>query len=296
MNQNQEQLRSMASPLARVLCVVSLALGACSADAPARSGSDGNLTTTGSGGTSAPVQAVQGGCTPDNLTASCTCPTVNNAPGRQTCAGGQWGQCECLVPVSTAGSGSAAVDGGTPRAVATGADPAANSSANRFDWQRTPLALGSCKAGHYVGYFDGFYGSPAVFTLPVPVVAVDTVAADGGATQPGLEFWLTKVPGSGELFAINGGKMRGTADGLYPFDADLKGTLDCGTKKYNGTIENGVYDDGSGTKYQFIGVMTSDYDKIQNKFINGQWKCTEPTSIFPTAGGSGMWNATWKGP
>ena len=74
MNQNQDKLRSMASPLARVLCVVSLALGACSADAPARSGGGGNLTNTGSAGTSAPVQAVQGGCAPDNLTASCTCP------------------------------------------------------------------------------------------------------------------------------------------------------------------------------------------------------------------------------
>jgi hypothetical protein len=279
MNQNQEQLRSMASPLARVLCVVSLALGACSAAAPAHSGAS-TSTTTGSAGTSAPMQEVQGGCAPDNLTANCTCPAVNNAPGRQTCSGGQWSACACLQRVnSAAGTGGIAVDGGTPKPAATGADPVENSSANRFDWQRVPLELGSCKAGHYVGYFDGFYGSPAVFTLPVPVLAVDAPAADGGAIQPGLEFWLTKVPGSGELF-----------------DADLKGTLDCGTKKYNGTIENGVYDDGTGMKYQFIGVMTSDYDKIQNKFINGKWSCTEPTSPFPTAGGSGHWNATWKGP
>ncbi|HEX7477055.1 MAG TPA: hypothetical protein VF331_04570 [Polyangiales bacterium] len=296
MNQNQEQLRSKASPLARVLCVVSLALGACSAAAPARSGA-GTSTTTGSAGTSAPGQGAQGSCATDNLTANCTCPAVNNAPGRQTCSGGQWSACACLQRVnSAAGTGGIAVDGGTPKPAATGANPVENSSANRFDWQRVPLELGSCKAGHYVGYFDGFYGSPAVFTFPVPVLAVDAPAVDGGAIQPGLEFWLTKVPGSGELFAINGGKMRGSANGTFPFDADLKGTLDCGTKKYNGTIENGVYDDGTGMKYQFIGVMTSDYDKIQNKFINGQWKCTEPTSIFPTAGGSGMWNATWKGP
>jgi hypothetical protein len=51
-----------------------------------------------------------------------------------------------------------------------------------------------------------------------------------------------------------------------------------------------------GVNYPFVGVMTSDYDKIQNKFINGQWKCTEPTSAFANAGGSGTWNATWMGP
>ena len=240
-----------------VLALASVWLGACGEDASGRNG-DGQ-----------PVIVNQGECSPNYLTASCTCASQGNIPGRQTCLGGKWGECACkAVAPSTAGTGGFAGTGaaGTDGTAGTGAagtdgtagvglinDPPGNRSTNRFEWKQTPFELGSCKAGHYVGTFAGFYGSPIIWTAPVPVVAAPGV--DGA---PGLEFTLTKIPGSGELFSIDGGKMRGTANGLFPFTADLKGTLDCSTKKYVGTIENGEYD-VFGMKYQFIGTMTADY-------------------------------------
>jgi hypothetical protein len=237
-----------------------------------------------------------GECAPDNLTATCTCASQGNITGQQTCIAKTWSACQC-TPRSMSNAGTTAVvpDAGTAGSGGGGGqgvinDPPGNDSAHRFHWKQTPFELGSCKAGHYVGTFMGFYASPAAFTAPVPVVS-----APGADGAPGLEFTLTKVPGAGEIFSIDGGKMRGTANGFFPFTADLRGTLDCSTKKYVGTIENGEYD-VFGTKYQFIGTMTADYDKIQNKFIAGKWTCTEPSAPPPfdaTAGGSGDWESTW---
>jgi hypothetical protein len=62
-----------------------------------------------------------------------------------------------------------------------------------------------------------------------------------------------------------------------------------------GTIENGEYEVGmGGPRYKFVGEMTADYDKIQNKFINGKWKCTEPPSTTIPPGGDGQWETTWQ--
>lgn len=263
------------------LCLSAVAWSACSAE-DGGGGGDGN---TG------PVITNQGNCTTQYLTASCTCPDKGNIAGRQVCIASNWSACDCVAPVSVGNAGTGATDtdaavGGNDGIVA--GDPAGNKSPSRFNWERTPFELGTCKAGHYVGYFEGWYGSPAAFTAPVPVWSVP--GADG---LPGLEFWLEKIPGSGELFAINGGKIRGTADGLFPFTIDLTGTLDCKTKKFVGKLENGEYD-VFGTKYQFEGNATADYDKLQNKFITGLWDAKEPTSPFPTAGGSGKWDAEWS--
>jgi hypothetical protein len=263
-----------------MLLALGLVFAACSANSTG--GRKGNTPTVSN----------QGSCPTEHLTATCTCASQNNLPGRQTCISGMWTACECeAAPTSTGGMGGGgtgvvATDGGTPSAITN--DPAGNSSATRFAWKRTPFDLGSCKAGHYVGKFDGFYGSPVIFGAPFPVVATD--GADG---SPGLEFTLNKTPGSGEIFAINGGKMRGTASGIAAFTADLNGTLDCATKKYVGTIENGTYTVGT-MDYHFVGTMTADYDKLQNAFINGVWHCTEPPSMTIPPGGDGHWDTQWQ--
>jgi hypothetical protein len=251
-------------------------------------GGSGNRSSNGG-----PVLTIDGACKTEYLTAKCTCADQNNIPGVQTCTGGMWSSCVCVAPAASgAGIGGGVGDAGVVAQPDGGqgviADPPGNSSATRFAWKRTPFDIGICKAGHYVGTFMGFYGSPAAFGAPVPVAATD--GADG---TPGLEFTLEKMPGSGEIFAIKGGKMRGTADGLFPFTADLTGTLDCETKKYVGTIENGVYT-VFGTDYHFVGTMTADYDKIQNEFINGIWHCTEPPNTTVPPGGDGQWNTKWK--
>lgn len=258
-----------------------LAAAGCS-DAPAQTGQAAN---------NGPVIRNDGECGTQNLTASCTCPDKGNIPGRQICLFSVWSACDCIEAALQAGGAGvtstdtdAAVGGGT----AVASDPAGNSSATRFEWSRTPFALGSCKAGHYVGDFMGEYRSSVVFGFPVMVSGEP--GADGA---PGLEFWLEKTPGSGEIFSVNGGKLRGTANGEYPFTGDLTGTLDCATKKYVGRIENGVYLVG-GLMYTFEGDVTADYDKLQNLFIGGKWLLVEPATGNPFIGGELDWSAAWS--
>jgi hypothetical protein len=250
-------------------------------------------TSSGRGngqGSEGVIVANQGECKPDNLTANCTCGEAMPIPGSQTCRGGNWTACDCLAVAQQADAGAAGSPATLDAAIdpATSSDPAANRSANRFAWQSTPSALGSCKDGHYIGNFMGTYRSSVVFGFPV------TVAGEPGADgAPGLEFWLEKTPGSGEVFSVNGGKLRGTANGEYPFTGDLTGTLDCATKKYVGKIENGQYMVGA-AMYSFIGDVTADYDKVQNVFINGKWILTEPATGNPFIGGELDWTADWS--
>ena len=282
-NHMNTMTRNAARQLLAASCLSLALLTACSASSASKSRGAGND----------PVVTIEGSCKTEYLTSACTCADQNNIPGVQTCTSGKWSPCTCVAQASGGsgmgggGTGAMAVDGGQGIV----SDPLGNSSANRFAWKRTPFDIGSCKAGHYVGTFQGFYGSPVIFGAPFPVVATD--GADG---SPGLEFWLEKVPGSGEIFAIKGGKMRGAASGVATFTADLTGMLDCATKKYVGTIDNGNYIvlGNAMASYNFIGTMTADYDKIQNEFITGLWRCTEPPSTTIPPGGDGQWSAKWQ--
>ncbi|HEX7479278.1 MAG TPA: hypothetical protein VF331_15840 [Polyangiales bacterium] len=172
-------------------------------------------------------------------------------------------------------------------------DPLANSSPVRFAWLRTTPTGGSCEAGHYVGKFDGTYN--AAFGLGLPVAATDSTDLATGKVLPGLEFTLNKKPGS-EILAISGGKIRGTANGLFPFQIDLLGNLDCSTGKFTGTMD-GYYEFPLTVKNPFLGTVTADYNKITHQFINGTWTLHEPQAdgglppIGPPPGGSGHWNA-----
>ncbi|HEX7479187.1 MAG TPA: hypothetical protein VF331_15385 [Polyangiales bacterium] len=126
---------------------------------------------------------------------------------------------------------------------------------------------------------------------------MDTPTGDGGAIQPGLELSLSQRLGSSKLCDLSGGKVRGTMDGLFPFEADVTGTLDCSTGKLTGKLLNGWYL-VLGTKYYFGGDLTADYNKTARQYVSGKWIATEPPvdGGFPwpqPPGGSGDWNANW---
>ncbi len=249
--------------------------------------------------------SVGSSCSPENVTQACVCADQNNAAGSQACTAGAWMACQCAAaPTSGTGGGSAVamadsgvVDAQKPMGATS--DPPGNSSPVRFDWYRAPVSGGSCEAGHYVGKFTGNYYTAISLLGALPVSSTDSAATLGGPILPGLEFTLNKKPGS-EILAISGGKIRGTANGLYPFEIDLLGNLDCSTGKFTGTMD-GWYS-VAGIKTPFLGTVTADYNKITHQFINGKWTLHEPQPDggFPPIGmppgGSGDWNANLTKP
>jgi hypothetical protein len=153
-----------------------------------------------------------------------------------------------------------------------------------FEWpQAQGSTTGTCKAGHYHGSFIGIY-SPGIAVFPAPI----PVAGD-------IDLTLTKAS-SGEYFDITGGKVSGVADGLFPFSADVIGTLNCTTGKLEGaSLKNGVYLVGP-LPASFEGPLVADYNKLTQAFANCTWEVGEPTWPRQLYGGSGTWEATWTGP
>jgi hypothetical protein len=239
-------------------------------------------------------------CAPINLTQPCRC--ADNSPGHQTCKAAGFTQCQCAIrQPGSAGSG-AAVGGSTgvgaagsagpsgsnpnPTSTQLAADPPANRSSVRFDWQRTMPTGGSCEAGHYEGTFTGFY-SPAIIVVPdLPVIPVFPVELPD---NPGLAFDLLRE-GNGEIFNVSNGKMSGNALGAFPFTADVVGKLHCDTLKFDALLVNGSYFIGP-LEYKFQGPITADYDKQTHTMTNGLWKVEEPDA--PGSGGSGDWTVHW---
>jgi hypothetical protein len=153
---------------------------------------------------------------------------------------------------------------------------------------------GECRAGNYEGSFDGFYSSAYTFVgVPIPVFALD-------AAGPGLGFTLNAQQGGGEIptFTISDGYVRGTADGLFPFEGVLTGTLDCSTKTFTGTLTGGycVGPCVGLNEGKFSGPVHGSYDGATFSFTSGTWELTEEGSDQAVAfafGGSGNWSATW---
>ncbi|MFC1643321.1 hypothetical protein ACFL5O_11675, partial [Myxococcota bacterium] len=149
----------------RAAGAAALLVWACGAEPPA------STSVSSDPGDDRHVLSPLGECQPENLTAACACQDQGSIPGAKTCRNGVWSECNCrseatqVVPDGSGGSSNytempaavPAVDSATPVG-----DPPGNSSSNRFDWERTPFEVGSCKAGHYLGNFTGMYGSPAV--------------------------------------------------------------------------------------------------------------------------------------
>ncbi len=270
-------------PIARALLVALAALTAC--------GSDEDPTPSIPQG-----QPAGSSCAPVNLTQPCRC--ADDSPGHQTCKAAGFTQCQCAVRAAGAAGAGAAMGGSaggsgttkpnpsTPMGTRVAADPPANRSSARFDWQRTMPTGGSCEAGHYEGTFTGFY-SPAIIVVPdLPVIPVFPVELPG---IPGLEFDLLRE-GNGEIFNVSNGKMNGNALGAFPFTADVVGKLHCDTLKFDAKLVNGSYFIGP-LEYRFEGPITADYDKQTHTMINGLWKVDEPDA--PGSGGSGDWTVHW---
>ena len=199
-------------------------------------------------------------------------------------AGGDMGAGGYLGSGGDPGTGGIGATGAGGLSIFGGADagPYPYDKAVTFDWPES-TSVGTCKAGHYAGQFSGLYASGLTFVgVPIPVAG-------------NLSLTLAQSA-DGEFFTITGGKICGTADGLFPFKAEVTGTLDCATGKLvGGRLTNGAYYLGlpgipGGT---FEGPFPATYDKLTNAFT-GTWKVYEPKEATPEPiyGGSGDWNAS----
>jgi hypothetical protein len=174
---------------------------------------------------------------------------------------------------------------------------------------------GECAPGRYEGTFSGFYASGFSWGgLPIPVIALDPL---GG---PGLALTLSAVSrGAGEFveYSVSDGYIKGNADGLFPIEGVITGSLNCTTKEFSGTLK-GWYslalDLGIDLNRGFFeGPVHAYYDAATKSFVQGTWNVIESTqggalapvtTAFQTGafspgmlvqnyGGNGDWSATW---
>jgi hypothetical protein len=212
-------------------------------------------------------------------------------------------------------------DEGAPRSRGSGAAgtaaPGASNSTHVLIAPSAGAATGggSCKAGHYVGSFDGLYNSAAWGNGAAPL----TIAAVPSMGRPGLEFWLEESAGAcapgAEFcadFTVKGGKIRGFADPFSDgdssstgdgfalairFEIDFGGELDCARGQFRGLLQNGCYDVAT-ILFRFEGVAPGTYDPATSSFVDGQWMVKEMPMegvLFPpdaSIGGMGSWNAS----
>jgi hypothetical protein len=248
------------------LCAASgLFAAACASDEPAVSRGNGNLSGDGDG--TAGDGDKGGSCTAETEE-DCSCPD-GQPDGRRYCFEGHWLECSCLD-----------------------------------DSEDAPLDLtGDCRPGRYEGDFWGYYNSSfTVVGVPIPVFALSATAA------PGLAFTLNAVgevvePGAefGGTLEISDGYVKGTADGLFPFEGKLTGKLDCKTKKFEATLKGGyclIGCVGVGVNQaDFEGPVVGYYNSDAHAFAKSTWKLVEKTPLMGVLigfGGEGEWSATWK--
>lgn len=148
--------------------------------------------------------------------------------------------------------------------------------------EREPIVgglVGDCKPGRYEGEFFGMYNS-AFSPFPIPVWAFNisgmpglafTLNASGEVAQAGDEF-------GGEL-EISDGYVKGTADGLFPFEGKLTGKLNCRTKQFDATLDGGyaLLFEGLGVnEAKFVGPVLGKYDVATKSF-----PCQTGNAKFP---------------
>ncbi|MFT3922065.1 MAG: hypothetical protein QM778_05990 [Myxococcales bacterium] len=118
--------------------------------------------------------------------------------------------------------------------------------------------VGDCKPGYYEGEFFGYYFSSYTgATSPIPVWALGglegkpglyfTLNSDGEEPVPGQEFY--------DELTIQDGYVKGTADGLFPFEGKLTGKLDCRTLEFKATMTGGY-----AVLLNIPGVSTADFE------------------------------------
>lgn len=199
-----------------------------------------------------------GACVPQ----SCACGTLSGV--RSCSAAGALGSCEC--------------DAAAP----TFAPPPVT-------YDASVSSSGSCVTGLYTGNFEGEAG----FFIAVGAVS----GFDLFEEAPPLQITLATPEGASELGAVVGdGKMQGTADGLFPFEATIKGTLDCTTKQFKATLMGSVQLVLDGVLNHFTGTMTATYDGENQTFTNGMWMVTGSEADGGTdfgLTGTGSWMASY---
>jgi hypothetical protein len=205
----------------------------------------------------------QGGTCPATASENCNCTNQGAvSQGTRTCYQGIWSTCSCMA---------------------------------------APVVTGNsdCKAGHYEGDFNGTYRSGFLLGGGIPVFALDVTL------QPALKFTLQEqIGGDAEfpVYKIGDGAIHGTADGLFPFDAALTGTLDCRTKTLTGMMDGGysIILPAGVNEGKFIGPVTGNYDSSNHTFTSGTWTLHEDDSLMISVlgmtGGEGVWTAKWVSP
>jgi hypothetical protein len=234
---------------------------------------------TGDGGAAIMV-APDGGCY-DGQTTACTCNDEQNRgkAGTQQCFSNTWLLCNC----------NAATQG--PVSVA-----------------------GDCLPGRYEGNFTGLYYSGfAPGGFPVPVIGIDV------SGLPPLTLTLRESGGGGNgatefaTYSVSDGVVKGTADGIFPFEGTITGELNCASKLFKGTF-TGRYSLGIdiGTVSDinqgfFVGPVTAVYDGVKHTFKPGTWDVLETAGqggagagagwgfTIAKLGGNGDWYADYKG-
>jgi len=170
---------------------------------------------------------------------------------------------------------------GAPAAPPTAQPFAGYDPSVRFEWPESEQ-VGTCKAGRYVGTFDGFYASGLTFIgVPIPVAGNIDIVLDESV--------------DGEFFTISNGKVSGLADFAFPFEAKIEGTLNCSTGELEGGfLRSGVYLVGP-IVGNFEGPLEGHYDKLAHAFTTSKWTVGEPTWVVPRGlyGGEGHWESTW---
>lgn len=264
-----------------VLVMGALCLVGCSAESSGGAGgASGAAGYGGFGGTAGGNSACL-----TYETRSCTCGSL---PGRSVCSIGIWSECLCD---GAAGNGGAGGGNGPTQ------EPPGNKRGDlSWSWVESAPA-GGCRPGHYEGSFEGLYASSLTFVgAPIPVAPIDLPG------MPGLEFDLVAGSGGGEILMVSGGKMKGNALGLFPFEFDMVGSLDCDTLKFDAELINGFYSLGGVGRFEMEGPITADYDPVTGSMTNGHWIVTEPGSMppwgstMPWYGGEGTWRAMFIRP
>jgi hypothetical protein len=146
-------------------------------------------------------------------------------------------------------------------------------------------SVGICPAGRYAGNFEGTAG----FIIPTADISGFELFDD----KPPLQITLS--PAVGDEFEVLGdGVMRGNANGTFPFEAMIKGKLDCNTKKFTATLTGSVQILLEGIRNDFMGTMESSYDTDARAFSAGKWTVTgseaDGGSDFGLTG-NGSWSA-----
>jgi hypothetical protein len=182
-------------------------------------------------------------------------------------------------PAADAGS-AGAPQTGEPVPAPTAAPAVVYDPNVTFQFPETTPEVRPCKAGRYLGTFDGFY-APGVAVWPTPIPVFGNIELVLDETQ------------DGEFLAIGDGTLAGMALGLFPFEATVSGRVNCAAGKLEGGyLSDGVYIVGV-LPYTFDGPITADFDPRTNTFLNGRWTVGEPDWTTHLYGGEGTWQATW---